>query len=128
MRDERNERGQFAPGNQMQLRYGGTTPAAKPRSSPPERSIPAMRSGLGGEQTLTAPILALVVRAVEADAIAETAIDYLRKRGSSLTGAREQKAIATFFTAVDRLHRVESALAKSGTSFCRRSSPSVVVG
>ena len=64
----------------------------------------------GGEQNIPAPVMAPLVRAVETDMVAETAINDLRRRGASLTGTREQKALHTFFTALDRLHRLSTTI------------------
>jgi hypothetical protein len=69
-------------------------------------------SDLGGAEQITASQEAVLVRAVEADLLATTAMSYLQSISGrqSLTSEQSQKAIATFMAATDRVFRSASIL------------------
>ncbi len=98
------------PNNNLAVTHGGRR---RPLNSSEASQSPLFQAWVedgGGEHNIPAPVMALLVRAVETDMVAETANNDSRRRGASLTGTREQKALHTFFTALDRLHRLSTTV------------------
>lgn len=99
--------GAFLPGNVGALVHGGRRqrPLADPEEAP---LFQEWASDLGGVDHLTTASRVLLRRAAEADAVCQTALDYVMTSKEAVTATRVQ-------TALDTLHKHTSTLLRVAT-------------
>ncbi len=108
--DQCSKCGGFVFANTKQLRHGGRRKPLSVQEARQTEMYQGWANDRGGDDRLTTPEREVLIGAVGAAQIRDTAERYLRESRASFTSEKVQRAIQTYFAASDRVLRAAQVL------------------